>query len=414
MAKTSEKNNTDKIYDVCIIGGGIAGLVQAILLAEGGVSVALVDPYPPKSVANTDITGRTVALMNSSINLLKTACVWSVVEPYACPLQTMRLIDTSATKSDPQDFDAADIGLEQFGFNIPNALLRAELFEKAQTYQNINLYTPERLFDYEAHPSHVLARLDGGAKIKSRLLIGADGKRSAVRSIAGIKADITEYGQHAITCVINHSKSHNFVATEFHRPAGPLAFVPMPQNQSSVVWVERAEDANAVMALSKDSFINRLEGLSQNILGGITLQTSPESWPLSSFHAKQLSASRIALIAEAAHVMSPVTAQGLNLSLRDVASLTETIIDSMRLGMDAGAPYILSQYKKRRGFDIKTRVLGVDGMHRLVKTENKAFQYLRRTGMKSVARISPIKNIAMHIGLAPALDEGRLLRGEAV
>lgn len=409
-------NQTNSRADIVISGAGVAGLTLAVLLARAGLRVSIIDPADKKVLSNDALSGRTVALMNSSLNILKAAGVWPALQPIANPLKTMTIIDVSRPKHGivEESFEASDLGEEQYGFNIPNNALRAALFEAAQAEANITLYLERKLSDYSIDGSQAHVTLNNGKTLTAPLLIGADGRNSAVRSIAGIKHETKAYNQSAITCVINHSKSHNDTSTEFHRPVGPLALVPLPGNQSSVVWVNKTAQADELIKLSKQEFIQALQDETRDILGGITLEVNPQSWPLSSVKAKSLTAVRVALIAEAAHVMSPITAQGLNLSLRDVAGLAETIIDAARVGQDIGAKATLNAYVKRRRLDIDTRTFGVDHMNRIVSNDIEAIKGLRQAGLKTLSHVPPLKRFAMRVGLAPAIDEGRLAKGKSL
>lgn len=398
--------------DIIISGAGVAGLTLAVLLGRAGLTVSLIDPADKKVLSNDALSGRTVALMNSSLNILKATGAWPALVNRSNPLKTMTIIDVSRAKPIEEAFEAHELNEEQYGFNIPNNALRAELFRTASAEKNITLYLGRKLADYSIDGSRAVVTLDNGKTLTSPLLVGADGRNSTVREIAGIKAETKSYKQSAITCVINHSKSHNDTSTEFHRPQGPLALVPLPGNQSSVVWVNKTERADELVKLSKSNFEEALQREARDILGGITLAIEPQSWPLSSIKAKALTAERVALIAEAAHVMSPITAQGLNLSLRDVAGLAETIIDAARVGQDIGSAVTLKTYEKRRRVDVGTRAFGVDHMMRIVSNDVEAIKGLRHVGLKTLSYAPPLKRFAMRVGLAPAIDEGRLAKGE--
>lgn len=402
-----------KRSDIIISGAGVPGLTLAILLADFGLEVSLIEPYPPALLKDTKPSGRTVALMNTSLNVIKNTGIWDEVKSYACPLEIMRIIDDSAPGEAEIEapFEARDIGLDQFAFNTPNDPLRAAMFEKAQKNENITIIK-SALKNYTLEGAQAIVTLEDDTQISAPLLVGADGRNSPVRDIAGIDIKTRKYNQAAITCLINHSKHHQNIATEFHRTSGPLAFVPLPGNQSSIVWVETLEKAEEILKLKKSEFEALLQERSKDILGGITLETGPQSWPLMSLQSTSLTAPRVALIAETAHVMSPITAQGLNLSLRDTASLAETIADAARLGLDIGSKTVLDKYEKRRRLDIKTRVLGVDGMNRIVSQDNRPLRRLRRIGLKATYNIPPLKHFAMQHGLAPTLDQGRLASGE--
>lgn len=406
----SKKNHAG----VVISGGGIAGLTFALLMADLGLNVHLIDPVDPaRFSAPPKPSGRTVALMNSALNIVRAAGL-NNPETLGNPLQMMRIIDKSIDGSPEQisDFGAPEINLEQFGFNIPNNILHHALFDLAQKHKNITLHCPATLQDYTIQNGQCVIQLDNGIKITSPLLIGADGRKSTVRSMAGIKTDERAYGQSAMTFIINHSRNHENIATEFHYPSGPLALVPLQGNQSSVVWVEKTDRAEELIRLKKQEIESHFMDKTSNILGGATLETGIESWPLCSIKAHKLTAPHVALIAEAAHVMSPITAQGLNLSLRDVATLAEVLADGARAGISLGDPVLLAQYERRRSLDYQTRTLGVDGMMRLVSNDILPLQAARRSGFKMLDAIAPLKHFAMRHGLAPTLDQGRLAQGE--
>ena len=402
--------------DIAISGGGIAGLTLAVLLANAGACVHVIEPQTMPSVSKIKPSGRTVALMNRSLNIIKAVGAWDNVKNYAAPLRAMEVIDSSLPGQDilKSEFPAMDIELEQFGYNVPNGILRSMLFEISKKTKNITLHIGASLEDFKTEEHHTKITLDNGKEIKANLLVGADGRMSKTRALAGIETKTKDYDQTAITCLINHARSHENISTEFHYPAGPLALVPLPGNQSSVVWVESTQKAEDLIRLRKSEFEHALQSAVHNRLGGITLEAGPESWPLASIKATALTAPRTALVAEAAHVISPITAQGLNLSLRDVAALAETIIDAMRAGIDPGSVHVLKTYEKRRNLDINTRVFGVDSMNSLVSNNIPAIKALRRRGFKTMDVLTPLKHFAMEQALAPPIDKGRLSRGEAL
>lgn len=400
--------------DVIISGGGIAGLTLAALLGGKGLNIHLIEPHPPAPLKDTPVTGRTVALMQSSLQVLKAAGMEDFCEKHGTKMEVMRIIDDSIAgqKIIKSEFDSFDIGLPYFSMNLPNGLLRAALFEKIIALKTVTVHH-SALTDFRIE-TNVTTILEDGTRLRAPLIVGADGRKSIVREIARIAASKKDYGQSAITCVINHSCSHNNTSTEFHRSGGPFALVPMQGNQSSVVWVERTAKAEEFMKLPKDAFEQAIQERTNDTLGTINLETSPECWPLCTIKAKSMTAPHVALIAEAAHVMSPITAQGLNLSLRDVATLAETIVDAMRLGQNHGSKETLRQYESRRSLDVRTRVIGVNGMNQIVSTNSNALKDLRRAGLKIIDKNSFLKTIAMHHGLAPSLDKGRIIQGNAL
>ena len=406
--------------EVLIIGGGIAGLALANLLGKSGLNIGLVEQRNFPVPENSKYYGRTAALMGTSVNILKALDVWDDLQGRTAPLKTMRIIDDGNPNISPVqiDFPANDIGLNSFGHNIPNNMLHAALAESVMEIPNISLITPTKLENYEQQGPYILAKLEDGRQIKTNLIVGADGRNSKVREIANIKTRDNEYNQSAITCLIEHTKPHHSTSTEHHRPGGPFTTVPMldqdGKHVSSIVWVEDTKDADKFITLDKPYFEQALQKRTRNALGEVKLASNPECWPLKGLIAEKIIAKRTALIAEAAHVMSPIGAQGLNLSLRDVATLAETLIDTARMGEDIGGDLTLSHYSKRRHIDMQTRFIGVDNYNRIVSNNLGFLRGLRRNGLKTLKTIPAFKNIAMQQVLTTTMDEGRLMRGESL
>lgn len=400
--------------DIVVSGAGPAGMTLSLLLAGAGFDVVLVDAEAPAPVDTSRPSGRTLALLNSSVNILKATGIWPALEGKVTPLKTMRIVDDAAQEKDriTVAFHAVEAGEDQFGFNIPNALLKSVLSEKVRKTKNIRHLAPARLQNYDINGQTVAAKTEDGKTITAKMMIGTDGRGSIVRSVAGIDAKKHDYTQMAMTCLIEHTKPHHFTSTEFHRSGGPFTLVPMPGQQSSVVWVEKTEDAKKFLAMKRDEYQRAIQDRSRGLLGTITLKSSPESWPLMLLNARRLTGERAALAAEAAHVMSPIGAQGLNLSLRDVAALAETITDAARMGEDIGAKGVLDRYERRRSLDIQSHVIGIDGLNRAVANDIAAIKDLRRIGLKTLEKIPPLKHLVMTQGLVPSMDDGRLVTGK--
>ena len=384
--------------DILIAGGGIPGLTLAILLGQAGIKTAVVDPAPAGKAPRPDT--RTSALMQDSINIVKAAGAWEGCRKDGGVMEALAIVDGNTQPPIEIVFRAEEIGQDSFGVNMPNSALLASLRQKALKTKNVTLRMSTKLISYEADAFGVTARLDGASDMRARVIIGSDGRASKVREIAGIKTRERDYGQHAITCLIEHSLDHNNTSTEFHRPSGPFTLVPLPGKTSSVVWVDFDEAADAFMRMDKKSFTRALRDRSEGILGEITLQTPPQSWPLKSLKAARLTAKRAALMAEAAHVLHPLGAQGLNLSLRDAAALGETLIEAFHLGQDPGSAAVLSQYESRRRTDIAARVAGTDALNRLVSSSSPLFHRLRRAGIKTLDHVTLLREIAMRHGMS--------------
>lgn len=394
----SKKINTD----IIISGGGIPALTLALLLARHGIKTTVIEPYPPQSLTKTTPGNHTSALMQGSLALInKTGDTWKNCAAHAAPLQILRIIDDTSGDPIKTDFEAPEIGQTEFGQNIPNNILRAALTERTQKNKNIDYHASTMILDYDANDHNISAELDNGQTIAAKLLIAADGRRSAIRELANIQIKEKNYGQKAITCLLDHSRPHDNISTEFHRPGGPFTLVPLPGNQSSLVWVEYNDDADSYISLSRHALERAIQERTRGALGEVKLISDPQIHPLISLRANKITAKRMALMAEAAHVLHPMGAQGLNLSLRDTESLYETIINAIRLGLDPGSKTILDQYEQSRRQDIQSRIIGTDTLTKLVCTENQLTHKIRRSGLKTIEAIPALKQTLMRKGLSP-------------
>ncbi len=402
-----------EMADVIVCGAGAPGLTLALLLARLGLAVTIIDRIPlPTGKAGSG--SRTSALMQGTINILKATGVWTDVVHHGEELRTLRIIDDSMAKNTSVDFKAEEIGLDAFGVNMPNGVLTAALAALASKADNITVIAPATLNGAASDAFGVTVALDDERILRARLFVGADGRQSVVRGFSGISAKSHEYHQSAITCLISHTRPHDHVSTEFHRPSGPFTLVPLPGNRSSVVWVDHTGPAETFMAMSRQAFAQALQDRTKGILGEVTLDSTPSCFPLSSLTASSLTAPRTVLIAEAAHVLHPLGAQGLNLSLRDAAILAETIADAVRLGQDPGQKSVLRIYERKRRHDLMSRVVGTDSLNRLVSNDLSLLKSLRHAGLRILGDTPPLKRLAMRQGLAPALDDSRLARGEQI
>lgn len=408
MNKTTHDTSPSKSCDLLVCGGGVPGLTLALLLGDAGLRVTVIDPNPPRDdLRDIRPDGRTAALMAGSVNILKATGAWDACAKHGAALRTLRIVEGDSRV----DFHAGDIGLPCFGVNIANTVLRAGLAARMRNHKNIDFH-PTAIAAFKADDFGTTATLKNGATLRVRLIVGADGRNAATRALAGIGVREIPYGQRAITCLIAHTKPHEGISTEFHRPGGPFTLVPMPGNLSSVVWVEYESDAEQFMTMRRADFEKAIQDRTENALGRITLETSPEGWPLKGLRADDLTAPRLALMAEAAHVVHPLGAQGLNLSLRDAAALAEEITDAARRGQDIGARAVLDRYRFRRRADIMTRSFGTDSLTRMVSNDIGLLRGLRQAGLKTIETLEPLRRFAMHEGVTPGYDDSRLSRGE--
>lgn len=383
-----------KQIDVAVIGGGLAGTIAAIALARGGRQVALI----AAPAAGTD--RRTTALMDQSIRFLERLSLWDQIEPSAAPLNTMQIIDGTnrLLRAPPIAFRASEIGLDSFGYNIPNASLIGVLNTAARSEGNIEIIEATAR-TVAIGKDEVTISLDNDDTVIASFLVGADGRRSLVRESAGIKVRNWSYPQAAMVLNFAHSLPHQDISTEFHTESGPFTQVPLPGNRSSLVWVQKPAEASARAEVPIDRLGGLVEERMQSLLGKVVIEDgSVQVWPLSGMTAHRFGQGRVALIGEAAHVFPPIGAQGLNLSLRDIMALVDIVCarSDKPIAADAG-----DSFDRRRRPDILSRTASVDLLNRSLLSDFLPVQVLRAAGLHMLSAVPPLRNIVMREGIEP-------------
>jgi 2-octaprenyl-6-methoxyphenol hydroxylase len=403
MVKKSAQNNA------LVVGRGPAGLNAAIALASAGIETVLVGRQP----ASTD--NRTTALLAGSVTALATLGVWDLCAAQAAPLRIMRLVDDTGRlwRAPEVRFDADEIGLDAFGHNIENSRLLAALESRAGALPALRTVEDD-VIDVTPDGGSVTVSLKSGETLPASLLVGADGRGSLCRQAAGVELDAREYPQVALTVSFAHTRPHRDTSTEFHTRSGPFTVVPLPGNRSSLVWVLDPDEADDVAALDDAALSAEIEHRAHSILGKVTVDPGRGLFPLTIATARHFADRRIALIGEAAHVMPPIGAQGLNLGLRDAASIGELAVAAHREGRDIGDPVVLARYERMRRADTDSRTLFVDLLNRSLLTDFLPVQGARGLGLYVIDRIGPLRRTVMREGVAPSAAEPRLMRGEVL
>jgi len=396
-------------FAAIVVGGGPAGLTAAVALAQAGVSTVLAGRSPAAG------DNRTTALLSSSVTALETLGVWSLCQDKSAPLRSLRIVDDTGRlwRAPEVKFEADEIDLEAFGWNIENRVLVAALLERARTLPNLTIVEDEAL-GVSVHPDHVAVSLKRGGTLHAPLAIGADGRKSLCREAALIDAEERTYPQVALTVCFSHTRPHNDTSTEFHTPTGQCTVVPLPGNRSSLVWVLGPHDADDKAALDDADLSLAVEHAVHSILGKVTVDAGRGLFPLGVVTARSFGRNRIALVGEAAHVVPPVGAQGLNLGLRDAATIAELAGEAHRAGHDIGGELVLARYEKMRRADVGSRTIAVDLLNRSLLTELLPVQGARGLGLYAIDRIGPLRRAVMREGVAPRASQPRLMRGEAI
>jgi len=402
------------IFDVVIAGAGASGLALAAAVKQAmrsGVSIAVIDPAPPPGASAAPL--RTVAIAGGPRRLLERIGAWEAIEPKAQAIVSMVIMDGEvgdAVRLPHLNFAAKDDGpLAHMAFNDDVVGALAALCDRLGV---------QRVAASVTHwaPGKRVAELglSNGASMRARLAVAADGARSKLSALADIAAIGWDYDQAGIVATIAHEHDHQGRAEQHFLPAGPFAILPLPGRRSSIVWNERRADARALLALDPEDLTRELECRFTLRLGEISLASRAEAFPFRFQFSRRFVAERLALIGDAAHVVHPVAGQGLNLGLRDVAALAETIVGEMRLGLDPGAPAPLAAYERRRRFDVAASGLGLDALNRLFSNDFAPLRFVRDLGLRIVDRAPPLKDMLIAEAGGAGSGAPKLLKGLAL
>jgi 2-octaprenyl-6-methoxyphenol hydroxylase len=399
--------------DILIAGGGFAGLTLAIALRQAlapSFSIALADPALKRDPAGDE---RASAIVAAARRLFETIGVWDAVADKAQPILDMVVTDSrlnDAVRPAYLTFAGEIEPGEPFAHMIENRHLLAALVEKARE-AGVDL-RPVAAGSVSHDPNRIVADLADGESCAARLLVAADGARSAIRTVAGIATHGWNYGQSAIVINVAHERDHQGRAEEHFLPAGPFAILPLKGRRSSIVWTESAPEAERIAALPDEAFHDELEKRFKLQLGEISVLGARRVHPLGFFVARSFIAERVALVGDAAHVIHPIAGQGLNMGLKDVAALAEVIVDAVRLGLDPGGARALERYQRWRRFDTMAMGLATDGLNRLFSNRSDVLRLMRDVGLGLVDRVPNLKRLFIREAAGLLGEVPKLLRGE--
>lgn len=392
---------TDHTADVLISGGGPAGLIAAAAFGAQGYQVLCVDPAAPVTAegdAGADL--RSTAFLAPSVDFLDRIGLWPGLAPHAAPLSVMRIVEAGGAEPKARlirDFDSADLGDRPFGWNLSNWLIRRQVMQRIDALPNVEFRPGTATAGLLARDDAAFVTLGDGSRVRARLVVAADGRDSPVRQALGIGVRRFRYGQKALAFAVTHEFPHDNISTEVHRSGGPFTLVPLPDRDghpcSAVVWMERGAEIARLQSLSPDEFAQELNARSAGMLGQLTPVTRLTVWPIISQIADRFSGPRTALMAEAAHVVPPIGAQGLNMSLADLAALIDLSTD------DPGGRTALDAYDRARRPDAMTRLMGIDALNRASMANARPLRDLRGAALGGLHALTPLRRLLMRTGM---------------
>ncbi len=401
-------------HDVLIVGGGLNGATLALALAAGGISSALIEPTPPARRSDPEFDGRAYALALTTRRMLAALGLWGRLAPDSQPILDIKVSDGRPGEGASPlflHFDHAEIEDGAMGHMVEDRHLRAAL-AAAIAAQPLITEVEGAVSGQGMAPGAAGLTLADGRTLTGRLIAAADGRASPTALRAGIRRSGHDYHQTSLVAAIAHARPHHGTAHQFFTPSGPLAILPLKGDRSSIVWTEHRDRADAIMALDEPGYLAALGPRFGDFLGTISLAGRRYSYPLGLTLAERLVAERLVLVGDAAHGIHPLAGQGLNLGLRDVAALAETLILARRRGEDIGAADVLARYQRWRRFDVATLALATDGINRAFSNDNPLLRLGRDLALGAInalpaARRALIREAAGLTGELPLLMRGR-------
>ncbi len=401
--------------DILIAGAAYVGMSCAVAIKSAAphLSIKVVDAAPA-GIWEKD--SRSSAIAAAAVRMLRQLGVWDEIEPDAQVMGDMIVTDSRA--DDPVrpvflTFEGDRAADEPFAYMVPNVAMNRALRRKANEL-GVSITDGMAATAIHNEPAAMNVTLANGDEVSVKLLVAADGVKSKLRDMAGIKVVHFDYGQSGIVVEVAHERPHNGRAEEHFMPGGPFAILPLKGNRSSLVWTERTAEADRLVASDPLVFDTELERRFGHRLGEIKVDSRPKAFPLGLTLAREFIKPRLALIGDAAHGIHPISGQGLNLGFRDVAALAETVVDALRLGQDIGQLDVLERYQEWRRFDTVRTGITTDVLNRMFSNDIAPLRFVRDIGLGLVDRMPRLKEffIQQASGIVPGAP--KLLKGEAI
>jgi 2-octaprenyl-6-methoxyphenol hydroxylase len=418
LVETPPSGAMSKNPDVIIIGAALNGLAAALALGGGRLrrplDVVVIDAKDPRGFSTNAFDGRASAITAAARRMFEALGVWPDVAHEAEAMAEIIVTDSASPEKRPVllHFGEDDMKGRPQAHMIENRHLYGAMLRHAEASPHVSFAAGQAVTHYDFGPGLAKVTLADGRVIQAPLIVAADGRNSPAREAAGIKLIGWPYDQMGLVATVEHELPHHGRAEEHFTPSGPFAILPLPGNRSSLVWTERGEAAQRILAMDDDGFLAELRHRFGTHLGEVKLVSGRHGYPLALFLAENFTAPRLALVGDAAHVLHPLAGLGFNLGLRDVAALAECVHDAAGLGLDIGGDTVLERYAVWRRFDTVTTAAAMDGMNRLFANDNPALRLLRQAGLMAVNRMGGLKSMFVQEAAGSSGNLPKLLRGE--
>jgi len=422
----SKRDGMRETFDVVISGASFTGLALALALSKAlgpGVRIAVIDrvgeaPSGGRPAGPRHQNPRAFNVAAGSKALLLGIGVWQHVKAVAQPVLKIEISDSpldAGVRPTLLTYDNLTDEAAPASFIVPDGDLWQALSDEVDAASgDITMIGGREAVRADVRGDAAIVHLKAGSEIVGRLVVAAEGRRSALREAAGIGLVSRDYKQRGIVVQVAHERPHDGVAVQHFLPGGPFAILPMRGDVSCITWSEAAGEAERILALNDEAFLDEVELRFGGRLGRLTLASPRQSWPLAMHLARSFAGQRLALIGDTARGVHPIAGQGLNLGLRDVAALAEAVTDQARLGLDIGAPAVLERYSAWRRFDSVQSTAAFDAFNRLFSNDYVLLRSLREAGLGLVDRLPLVKQALVSEAAGLQGDVPKLMRGKAL